>query len=461
MEEKLDRSLSKLNVWALAFGCIIGWGAFVLPAQSFLPKAGPLGTALGMVIAALIMIIIVFNYHYMIRMFPEAGGEFTYTRRAFGKKHAFVCSWFLGLSYTTLVPMNSTALALVGRNLLGNVFQRGFHYNLAGYDIYMGELLLALGAIFIFGILNIRGVKVIGNLQLVLSLSLVTSVLIITLAAVFSPLTSIENLKPAFSPSLNAFSGVLCILAVAPYCFVGFDTVPQAAEEFHFSAAKTKWIMVISILFGCFVYTSLALITIYVLPSGYSGWPDYVSASGAFEGIKALPTFYAVKMLLGNLGLLFIGIAVCAAILSGITGFYMASSRLLYSMSRHEVIPSWFSRVHEKYRTPANAVLFIMLLSFIAPFFGRNVLGWLVDMSSLGAAIGYGYTSAAALKYARREKNRGIMITGVLGIIMAVIFAGLLLVPIPLFGCSLSTPSYICLAVWIIIGLVFYTIRKQ
>ena len=78
MNEKLNRSLSKLNVWALAFGCIVGWGAFVLPAQNFLPKAGPLGTLVGMIIAALVMIIIVFNYNYMIKMFPEAGGEFTY-----------------------------------------------------------------------------------------------------------------------------------------------------------------------------------------------------------------------------------------------------------------------------------------------------------------------------------------------------------------------------------------------
>lgn len=461
MNEELNRSLSKLNVWALAFGCIVGWGAFVLPAQNFLPKAGPMGTLVGMIIAALVMIIIVFNYNYMIKMFPEAGGEFTYSRKAFGKKHAFVCSWFLGLSYTTLIPMNATALALVGRNLMGNIFQRGFHYTLAGYDIYMGEIILALSVLLLFGIMNIKGVELVGNFQLVMSMSLVISILVVTAAALTSPLTSLSNLKPAFSPSLNAFSGVLCILAVAPYCFVGFDTVPQAAEEFHFSAAKTKWIMVISILFGCFVYSALALITISVIPNGFTGWPDYVAKTAGFEGIKALPTFYAVKLLLGNTGLFIIGVAVCAAILSGIMGFYMASSRLLYSMSRERVIPSWFGRVHTKHHTPSNAVLFIMILAFIAPFFGRNALGWLVDMSSLGAAIGYGYTSAAAFKYARAENDRSIMITGVLGVIMAVIFAGLLLIPIPLFECSLSVPSYICLIIWIVLGIVFYLARKQ
>ena len=120
---KLEKKLSPLNVWALAFGCIIGWGAFVMPGNTFLGKAGPLGTAIAMGIAALVMIVIAFNYHYMINRYPVAGGEFTYAQMAFGKKHAFMCSWFLGLSYATLVPLNATALALIGRNLLNNIFQ--------------------------------------------------------------------------------------------------------------------------------------------------------------------------------------------------------------------------------------------------------------------------------------------------------------------------------------------------
>ena len=39
-----DRYLSRLDVWAIAFGCIVGWGAFVMPGTTFLPLAGPMGT---------------------------------------------------------------------------------------------------------------------------------------------------------------------------------------------------------------------------------------------------------------------------------------------------------------------------------------------------------------------------------------------------------------------------------
>ena len=137
-EVKLEKKLSPVNVLALAFGCIIGWGAFVMPGNTFLPKAGPLGTAIGMGIAILVMIVITFNYYFMINKFPVAGGGFTYAQNAFGKNHGFICAWFLSLSYATLVPMNATALALIGRNLLGDFFQKGFHYTVAGYDVYLG-----------------------------------------------------------------------------------------------------------------------------------------------------------------------------------------------------------------------------------------------------------------------------------------------------------------------------------
>ena len=140
---QLEKKLSPVNVWSLALGCIIGWGAFVMPGNTFLGKAGPLGTAIAMAIAAVIMCIIANNYHFMINKYPVAGGEFTYTNMAFGERHAFICSWFLGLSYLAIVPLNATALALIGRNLMNNVFQVGFHYSVAGYDIYFGEIILA------------------------------------------------------------------------------------------------------------------------------------------------------------------------------------------------------------------------------------------------------------------------------------------------------------------------------
>lgn len=458
---QLEKKLSPINVWSLALGCIIGWGAFVMPGNTFLGNAGPLGTAIAMGIAAVIMIIIAFNYNYMINKYPVSGGEFIYTQKAFGEKHAFVCSWFLGLSYLAIVPLNATALALIGRNLMDNVFQVGFHYNVAGYDIYFGEIILAVVALLLFAFFSIRGVRFTGTFQTGLVFALVGGVLVIAIAAIVNPSVKFSNLMPGFYPGNSPMSGILAVVAVAPWAFVGFDTIPQAAEEFKFSAKKTKLIMVLSIFFGAAVYVILNTVTAAVIPEGYANWADYISDVPNLNGLLSLPTFHAAQQLLGVWGVLFLGIAVLGAILSGIIGFYMATSRLLYSMSKEKVLPTWFGILHPKYKTPANAIMFVLIVALIAPFFGRTALGWIVDMSSIGAAIGYGYTSCAAFKYAKKDKHKGIMVTGLMGGFMSIVFMTLLLVPIPMFNSSLGKESYICLIVWVIIGGIFYFLSKK
>ena len=339
---------------------------------------------------------------------------------------------------------------------MNNLFQVGFHYTVAGYDIYLGEIILAVSALILFALLSIRGVNFTGKFQTVLVFALVGGVLIITLAAIVSPQTSASALKPGFYPGETSLAGVLAVVAVAPWAFVGFDTIPQAAEEFKFSAKMTKRIMVLSILFGAAVYVILNTVTASVIPEGYGSWTEYIDDLGNLNGLISLPTFHAGYQLLGRWGLVFLGVAVLGAILSGIIGFYMATSRLLYSMSKEKVLPRWFGDLHPRYKTPAHAILFVMGIALVAPFFGRTALGWIVDMSSIGAAIGYAYTSLAALRFARQERKTGIMVTSILGTGMAVLFVILLLVPIPAFNTSLGKESYFCLIVWIILGVMFY-----
>ena len=66
-----------MHVWAIAFGCVIGWGSFINPGKKFLSNSGVAGTAIAMVLGALVMIIIAFSYAYMVPKYPKAGGEFT------------------------------------------------------------------------------------------------------------------------------------------------------------------------------------------------------------------------------------------------------------------------------------------------------------------------------------------------------------------------------------------------
>jgi len=69
------KHLSSLSVWGLSFGFAVGWGAFVMPSAEFLPMAGPLGTLIGIVVGALAMAVIGWNYHRMVSSDPGPGGE--------------------------------------------------------------------------------------------------------------------------------------------------------------------------------------------------------------------------------------------------------------------------------------------------------------------------------------------------------------------------------------------------
>ena len=116
-----------------------------------------------------------------------------------------------------------------------------------------------------------------------------------------------------------------------------FDAIPQAAEEFNFSSKKSLRIMIIAIILGGLMYISLNTITALVLP-----WQDLINSNPVWA------TGYAVEVLMGKTGLFILSIALVAAVLTGIIGFYMASSRLLYSIARASALPDWFAYLDPK-----------------------------------------------------------------------------------------------------------------
>ncbi len=88
-EPGLKQYLSPVAVWALSFGCAVGWGSFVMPGTTFLPVAGPAGTTVGIILGAIVMLIIGVNYHYMMNRFPDSGGTYTcLCCHNLGKRHS-------------------------------------------------------------------------------------------------------------------------------------------------------------------------------------------------------------------------------------------------------------------------------------------------------------------------------------------------------------------------------------
>ena len=164
-------------------------------------------------------------------------------------------------------------------------------------------------------------------------------------------------------------------------------------------------------------------------------------------------TGHTVEVYFGKIGLWSLALALLSAIIAGINGFYMASSRLLFAMARGKILPEFFGVLDSKYNTPKNAILFVLGISLIAPWFGRNVLSWIVGTSSVGASIGYLYTSLASYKLYKKEHKK-VYPPAIFGTVAGVIFLILLLVPG--LNSSISMPTTIIVVVWGLLGLSFY-----
>ena len=503
---KMARYLMPVDVWAIAFGCSIGWGAFVMPGTTFLPIAGPAGTLAAMVLSTALMLVIGYNYAWLMRNRPRKGGVYAYTKEAFGRDHAFLCSWFLSLSYLTVVFLNATALFIISRVLLDDIPQIGFHYQFAGIEIYPGEIALSVAVLVIVGVLLIWYKPLMQIVQRVLAVILLAGALILTLAAlphfhwgslltefgtggaagaaanaveaasttaaaaaagagaaaaqapvtVTAAATAAAANAPAAGGGLRAVGSVLTLLLLAPWAFVGFEIASLETPHFDFPIRRSWRVMAAAILSGGFVYTAMTFVTASLRPLQYPSWQAYVADLNSLSGVEGVPTFYAAQFLMGRAGMVLITVTALAAILTGVIGAYRATVRMLSTMAEDKILS-------REFRGTTFCIVFIMGISSAFTFLGRNTLDWFVELTSFGATVGFAYTSAAAWRIAGKEKNRTVRITGMLGAVISAIFAVVQMLSQVGHVETMCAPSFLLLAVWCLLGFLFYwrTMRQS
>ncbi len=444
----LDRYLSPLDVGAMAFGCMIGWGVFAMPGNAFLPLAGPAGTLMAMLVSMTIMLIIANNFSYLMRRSSVTGGVYTYTKDAFGRDHAFLCSWFLCLSYLTVVFLNGTALFYVVRTVFVDALQSGIGYTIAGRTIYLGETLLSVLTLAGVGLLFVKAKPLLQKLQTILAVILFTGI-VITAAACIPHAVSLGNVASFGTASVSGTYAVFSIVILAPWAFVGFEVTSFETAHFKFPMPKCGMIITLSIIAATFAYASMAIVSVSAVPEGFSSWQDYIGGMKGLVGVASVPTFHAAKSIMGNFGLAVMTATALAAILTGIIGGYRATTRVLSTMAEDHILSEIFS-------STSGSILFIMFISIIVSFFGQNTLIWFVDLTSFGAIVAYGYTSAAAWKFAKAEGNAWVTICGQTGTAIAVVFVLVQLVPRLTALEAMGSEAFFLLSLWCLLGFIFY-----
>ena len=450
----LDKYLSRLDVWSMALGIMVGWGAFVMPGTTFIPVAGPLGTLLAMAAGTLIMLLIGRNFTYLMERSPMTGGVYSYTKEAFGRDHAFISSWFLCLSYLTIVFLNGTALFVVARITMAPLVKNSWSYSVAGHDIYMSEVAVSTAAFAGIGFLLVKAKRFVQKLFTVLALTMFAGVLVIAVMCIPHALSS-DILTSFGTENISGSYGIFTLVILAPWAFVGFDAVSFDTAHFKFQMKDSNKIIFTSIIVAGFIYAAMAIVGVSFVPDGYASWKEYISALGELRGLPAVPTFNAAAAYMGKSGLVIISITALAAIFTGIIGAYRAALRILSTMAEDHILS-------EKFSETTYSILFIMVISILLSLLGRNTLNWFVDLTSFGAIVGFGYTSAAAYKISKAENNRTVMVIGLVGAVISAVFAIVQIVPRMTALETMGSEAFLLLSLWCLLGFIFYwrTLRE-
>lgn len=432
----VESKLNKIDIFSIVLGAIIGWGSFTLPGTKFLREAGVINTAFGLILGVICIIIIEKNYEFMLSCDIDEGGEFSYTYKNMGKNHSFVVGWFLTLAYFTMIPLNATAFPLVIKRVFGNILEFGYLYEVAGYDVYLGDIIVSSMIILIFALINIKGLKKTSKVQNFIILNLVLMVMLVFMGMVIKGDKSsfVNTYIRSYSFDLGEIAKVF---AITPFAFVGFDAIPQLCKNFKLSPKRASMVAITSLLIGAAIYNILNIITALAYSPEEAMVLEWATGSAVFET-------------LGKVAFLMLIVALCAAVWSGINGFMICSSKLLGGIALHDMLPAQIGHIN-KDGVFNKAILFITGASLIAPWFGRQVIIWIVDMSSLGAAIAYFYVSLISFRICPSTQGK---VFGIIGIMVSILFV--LLILLPMSPAFLGKEALILLFLWIGIGVIFY-----
>jgi APA family basic amino acid/polyamine antiporter len=448
--EGLKRSLGPANLVALGIGAIVGAGIFSLTGIVAAENAGP-AVILSFILAAVACAFCALCYAEFASMIPVAGSAYTYTYATLGEFMAWIIGWDLVLEYalasaTVAVSWSSYATKLLSQlhlDLPPELTSSPFDpVKLQDGSMLSGGIvnLPAMIIVSLLSLVLVKGTKesaTMNNLLVILKISVI--ILFIVLGWSF---INEENYKPFIPQNTGEFghfgwSGIIRGAAVVFFGFIGFDAVSTAAQE----AKNPQKDMPIGIIGSLVVATILYVAFSYVM----TGMVSYKSFIG---DASPAATAFAVT------GYHFLNSALIIAILAGYTSvilvMLMGQSRVFYSMSNDGLLPSFFSDIHKRFKTPYKSNLFFMVfVSILAGFVPISDLGHMV---SIGTLFAFSLVSLGIiiLRKTSPDVKRGFKVPLVpLVPILGIGVCGFLMTGLPI-------ESWERLIIWMGLGIIFY-----
>ncbi len=463
-ERRLKKTLGVLSLTALGIGAIIGTGIFVFtgtaaagemvkypsllkaPLLDVLlhgsralttgrPGAGP-GIALSFLLVAIVCGFAALCYAELASMIPIAGSAYTYTYATLGELVAWIIGWDLILEYA--VSNMGVAVGFsehVNKLLQGLGLQLplalsepaytpqtgwALHFNLPGFLIVMLLTMLL--------VIGIRESAQANSTMVAIKL---VAILIFVVAAM--RYVQPTNWRPVFP---NGWQGVLTGGAIVFFTYIGFDSVSTAAEE----CRNPKRDLPLGILFSLGICT-IFYVGVAVVLTGIQPWKTLANAAPVVNALHAIRLYQVER---------WVTIGALTGMISSLLVFQLGQARVWFAMSRDGLLPSAFSRVHPKFRTPHVATWIAGV--FVGVPSGIFDIGTLADLANIGTLFAFVLVSLAVLILRRTqpERPRAFRVPVVWAVApLSVFFCFILMAGLPL-------ENWIRFIVWLAIGLVIY-----
>lgn len=452
--KSLKRVLGPISLIALGVGVIIGAGLFSITGTVAAGYTGPAIT-LSFIIAAIGCCFAGLCYAEFASMIPVAGSAYTYSYATMGELIAWIIGWDLVLEYTvaaTTVSISWSRYMVFFLNSIGIELPHAFTACPWDGGIVNIPAILIVIAMSLILMRGTAGSSFVNGLIVFLKIAVILVFVILGWQFIRT-----ENYIPYIPENTGALgeyglSGILRGAAIVFFAFLGFDAVSTAAQE----TRNPRRNMPIGILMSLLVCTILYILFAHVM----TGVAHYSEFSGQ-EGIAPVAVAIEHMGTPGADGVIvpaypWLNKAIVLAILFGYCSVIMVTllgqSRVFLSMSHDGLLPPFFSRINEKYRTPVHSnFLFMVVVGLLAGFIPAEVAG---EMTSIGTLLAFTLVCAAVLIVRktmpdahRAFKTPFVPVIPILGILTCLCMM-----------CFLPADTWIRLVLWMLIGLDIYSV---
>lgn len=459
MTQKKSEFNKVLNAWdilVIAFGAMIGWG-WVVSTGGWIEKGGVIGAALGFAIGGIMIFFVGLTYAELTAAMPQCGGEHVFSYWAMGSTGSFICTWMIVLGYVSVACFEACAFPTIITYLWPG-FLKGYMYTVAGFDIYASWLITAIVIAFLIMMINIIGAKTAAILQTVLTCIIGGAGILLIVASVING--TVDNLDGQIFAGTTTGVNIKAIIGVAamsPFYFIGFDVIPQAAEEINVPPKKIGNILILSVVLAVIFYAFVIIAVGFVIN------PGDIIASQEATGLVTADAMAAAFNTKIMAKVIIVG-GMCGIVTSW-NSFLLGGSRAMYSMAESYMIPKFFAKLHPKHKTPVNALILIGILTMLAPFAGRKMLVWISDAGNFGCCFAYCMVALSFMILRKKEPDMPrpykVPCYKFFGT-MAVIMSGFMVAMycIPGSGGNLILQEWLMVLGWSALGVVFYVVCK-